>query len=168
MKEHLRELQPFDKKRLKEIRKLRKGNKHCFSEGANSSFWDELECILKCNPKSYVWEQMKKDDIVIGEVWSQPIGEFYYKHTVHKFEYLYVKSEGLVIDYHKHEESIHGGKQIMKIREFYIFPDGKIETCGKDCKHRLVNNYGKPIYVISLKISGNVTNQSSELRNIVI
>ena len=32
----------------------------------------------------------------------------------------------------------------------------KIKICGKDCKHRLVNNYGKPIYVISLKICYNV------------
>lgn len=115
---------------------------------------------------SYEW---KKNEIILFENQGVKLEVNLKEETVvHKFEYLYVKSEGLVIDYHKHEESIHGGKQIMKIREFYIFPDGKIETCGKDCKHRLVNNYGKPIYVISLKISGNVTNQSSELRNIVI
>lgn len=158
MQQHRKDLQPFDMKCLNEIRKLRKGNKCYFSAGANSSFWDELECILKCNPKSHTWAKKDNDDIVLGEVWYQRVGEFYYKHTVHKFEYMYVESvesEELVIGWHGHEEKVNNGKQTKKIREFYIFPDGKIEMCGKDCKHRLINDYGKPIYVISLKICNN-------------
>lgn len=158
MQQHRKDLQPFDMKRLNEIRKLRKGNKCYFSAGANSSFWDELECILKCNPKSHMWAKKDNDDIVLGEVWYQRVGEFYYKHTVHKFEYMYVESvesEELVIGWHGHEEEVNHGKQTKKIREFYIFPDGRIEMCGKDCKHRLINNYGKPFYVLSLKICSN-------------
>lgn len=158
MQQHRKDLQPFDMKCLNEIRKLRKGNKCYFSAGANSSFWDELECILKCNPKSHTWAKKDNDDIVLGEVWYQRVGEFYYKHTVHKFEYMYVESvesEELVIGWHGHEEKVNNGKQTKKIREFYIFSDGKIEMCGKDCKHRLINNYGKPFYVLSLKICSN-------------
>ena len=158
MQQHRKDLQQFVMKRLNEIRKLRKGDKCYFSAGANSSFWDELECILKCNPKSHTWAKKDNDDIVLGEVWYQRVGEFYYKHTVHKFEYMYVESvesEELVIGWHGHEEKVNNGKQTKKIREFYIFPDGKIEMCGKDCKHRLINNYGKPFYVLSLKICSN-------------
>lgn len=155
MQKHRKDLQPFDMKRLNEIRKLRKGDKCYFSAGDNSSFWDELECILKCNPKSHMWARKDNDGIVLGEVWYQRVGEFYYKHTVHKFEYMYVESEELVIDWHGHEEAANHGKQTKKIREFYIFPDGRIEMCGKDCKHRLINDYGKPIYVLSLKICSN-------------
>ena len=68
---------------------------------------------------------------------------------------MYVASEDLVIDSHGHNEQIHEGKQVRKTREFYIFPDGRIEMCGKDCKHRLINDYGKSIYVLSLKICSN-------------
>lgn len=155
MQKHRKDLQPFDMKRLNEIRELRRGDKCYFSAGANSSFWDELECILKCNPKSHIWVRKDNDDTVLGEVWYQRVGEFYYKHTVHKFEYMYVESEDLVIDWHGHNEQIHGGKQVKKTREFYIFPDGRIKMCGKDCEHRLINDFGKPIYVLSLKICSN-------------
>lgn len=149
-----KDLQPFDMKRLNEIRKLRREDSY-FSTGAYSSFWDELECILKCNSKSHIWARKDNDDTVLGEVWYQRVGEFYYKYTVHKFEYMYVESEDLVINWHGHNEQIHGGKQVKKTREFYIFPDGSIEMCGKDCKHRLINDFGKPIYVLSLKICSN-------------
>lgn len=47
MQQHRKDLQPFNMKRLNEIRKLRKDDKCYFSAGANSSFWDELECILR-------------------------------------------------------------------------------------------------------------------------
>ena len=100
---------------------------------------------------------MENDDVVLGEVWSQPIGEFYYKNTVHRFAYLYVESQGLAIADHGHEEPVHGGEQVRKIKEWYVFPDGRMELCRKDCKHRLVNNYGKPIYVLSVKIGSNGT-----------
>lgn len=156
MQQRRKDLQQFDMNCLNEIRRLRKGDKCYFSAGANSSFWDELESILK-NPENIcnVWERKPNDDVVLGEVWYQKVGEYHYKHTVHVFEYMYVESEGLVIDQHGHNQRIHGGKQVRKTREFYIFPDGRIEMCGKDCKHRLINNYGKPIYVLSLKICSN-------------
>ena len=145
-------LHQFNAKRLKEIRKLR-GTYDAFQ-----SFWDELETVLKCkHPKSNEWERMDNDDVVLGEVWSQNIGEFYYKHTVHRFSYLYVESDGLAIAEHGHEEPVNNGNQRRKVKEWYIFPDGTISPCGKDEKHRLFNNYGKPIYVLSVKISGNGT-----------
>jgi len=143
---------PFNKARLKEIRRLT-GKCDAFQ-----SFWDELEIVLKCrHPKSNEWERMKNDDVVLGEVWRQPIGEFYYKHTVHKFSYLYVKSQGLAIGGHGHNEPANGGKQTRKIKEWYVFPDGSIYFCGKDEYYQLYNKYDKPIYVLSVKISSNGT-----------
>lgn len=157
MKKHRKDLQPFNMTRLNEIRELRTSNRRYLTKGENSTFWDELECILKCNPKSDVWEKKEKDNVVVGEIWCQRIGDFYYKHTVHQYEYMYVGTERLAADFHGNEILVHKGKQVKKVREFYIFPDGKIEMCGKNEKHRLVNNYGKPIYVISLKIMRNGT-----------
>lgn len=143
---------PFNKARLKEIRRLR-GEYDAFQ-----SFWDELEILLKCkHPKSNEWERMENDDVVLGEVWSQPIGEIYYKHTVHKFSYLYVKSQGLAIGRHGHNEPANGGKQTRKVKEWYVFPDGSIHFCGKDQEHQLFNKDDTPIYVLSVKISSNGT-----------
>ncbi len=153
-KQTRKDLKPFDIIRLNELRHLMR-EKHNYCEGPNKSFWDELECILRCNPKSYEWERMPKDEVVFGDVWSQPIGEFYHEHTVHRFTYLYVDSQGLVIGIHGHEEPFHNGKQILRASEWYIFPDGTMELCKRGCTHQLVNNYGHPIYVISLKNSSN-------------
>ena len=156
MKQQRNDLQPFDMARLEEIRKLR-GEMYC--GGNNRLFWDELESVLSSEnySQSNEWERMDNDDVVLGEVWSQPIGEFYYKNTIHRFAYLYVVSQGLAIAEHGHEEPVHNGEQIRKIKEWYIFPDGRMELCRKDHTHKLVNNYGKPIYVLSLKISSNGT-----------
>ena len=155
MKQTRKDLKPFDMARLNEFRKLM-SDKY-WGQGPNKSFWDELENILHVTPTSDEWERMDNDEVVLGEVWSQPIGEFYYQHTVHRFAYLYVESQGLVIDEHGHEEPFHARKQIKKVREWYIFPDGTMELCKKGCTHKLVNNYGTPIYVLSLKISSNAT-----------
>lgn len=156
MKQIRKDLKPFDMAKVHEFRKLMRNM--YWDNGPNKIFWDELECILKCKPKNYEWERMENDDIVLGKVWSQPIGEFYHKHTVHTFSYLYVESQGLAIAEHgPHEKLIHGGKQVAKVKEWYIFPDGRMELCKKDCTHKLVNDYGGPIYVISLKISSSAT-----------
>lgn len=157
MKQQRKDLQPFDMVRLEEIRRLRDEMLCC--GGSNYHFWDELQTILKSADyyPSNKWERMNNDDVVLGEVWSQPIGEFYYKNTVHKFTYLYVESQGLAIADHGHEELTRDGKQIRKIKEWYVFPNGIMELCDKDCKHRLLNDYGEPIYVISVKISRNGT-----------
>lgn len=153
MKQQRKDLRPFNMARLKEIRKVRGRRRDSFQ-----SIWDELEMVLKCkHPKSNEWERMDNDDVVLGEVWSQHIGEFYYKHTVHRFTYLYVESQGLAIGKHGHNEPANGGKQVRKVKEWYIFPDGKIYFCVKDELHKLVNNYGHPIYVLSVKISSNGT-----------
>lgn len=145
-------LMPFNQARLNEIRRLR-GKYDGFQ-----SFWDELEIVLKCkHPKSNKWERMENDYVVLGEVWKQTIGEIYYKHTVHRFSYLYVKSHGLVIGRHGHNEPANEGKQTRKVKELYIFPDGLISVCGKDQEHQLYNKYDKPIYVLSVKISSNGT-----------
>ncbi len=142
--------QPFNMARLSEIRKTR-GKHDVFQP-----FWDELEIILKCkNPRINEWDKMENDDVVLGEVWAQTIGEIYYRHTVHKFSYLYVKTNGLAIGKHGHYEPANGGKQIRKFKEWYVFPDGSIHFCGKDKEHQLFNSENSPIYVLSVKVGSN-------------
>lgn len=146
------DLQSFKKAQLEEIRNLR-ASMYC--GGDNRLFWDELEGIIKNEdyPETHVWTRLENNEVVIGEVWSHPIGEIYYKNTVHKFAYLYVKTQGLAIREHGHEEIVHNGKQIRKIEEWYVFPDGKMELCRKDEKHKLNNSWRKPIYVLSIKVA---------------
>ena len=106
------------------------------------------------------WIKKPKEGIVKGDVWECLIGRFYHKHTVHIFTWLYAEydpKQEVVIDSHGHEEKIHGNKQVRKIKEWYFFPDGKMEFCDKDELHKLVNNYGKPIYVLSVKSMKNGT-----------
>ncbi len=126
-------------------------------KGTYADFCNELENILRTT-KSYEWHQKPKDDVVLGEAWELRIGEFYHKHTVHKFTYLYAEYDPeheVVIGLHDHKEPFHGGKQIKKVKEWYFFPDGKIEFCNKDQFHQLVNRYRKPIYVLSVKVMSN-------------
>lgn len=143
---------PFDMEKLNEIRKLR-ASMYCGRD--NWLFWKELEAILEDNgSETKEWTKLEKDDVVLGDVWTQPIGVFYYKNTVHTYSYLYVETpEGLVIDEHGHSELVHDGRDVKKTKEWYIFPDGRMEMCGKDDTHKLRNNFRKPIYVISLKIT---------------
>ena len=126
----------------------------------NSSFFDELESILSMGTVDYKWVKKPKDEIVLGDVWECPIGQFYHNHTVHKFAYLYAEydpDQKVVIDFHRNEEKLEDGKQVRKIKEWYFFPDGKVEFCDKDKLHQLVNDYGKPIYVLSAKSMRNGT-----------
>lgn len=140
-------LQRFSMARLREIREVR--GEH----DPYQSFWKELENVLNCkNPHSNIWVKMEKDEVVVGDVWIQSIGKFYYKHTVHEFSYLYVDSQGTAIGMHGHNEPVNGGRQIKKIKEWYLFPDGTIYFCDKDEQHQLVNQYDHPIYVLSIKI----------------
>ena len=158
MKQQRKDLQPFDMNRLEEIRKLRS---EMYCGGNNKLFWDELEAVITSESytQSDEWERMDNNDVVLGEVWSQPIGEFYYKNTVHRFAYLYVESQGLVIGEHGHSEQVHEGRMYRRYRrqwaEWYVFPDGRMELCRKYLTHKLVNNFGKPIYVLSIKIGSN-------------
>lgn len=124
----------------------------------NRSFWKELNSVIQTKTKSYKWIKKPKDKVVLGDVWELRIGEFYHKHTVHKFTCLYAEydpEQEVVIDSHGHQEPFHGGKQIKKVKEWYFFPDGKMEFCNKDKFHQLVNRYGKPIYVLSVKVMSN-------------
>lgn len=151
MSERMQSLRPLNLAKLEEFRKLRAPGHDSYK-----SFWDELESVLRCrHPRSNVWEQMEKDDIVIGNVWKQNIGNFYYKHTVHKFSYLYVKSPGLAIRRHSHTEPANNGEQIRKIKEWYFFSTGEVFFCDKDEKHQLENPYDFPIYVLSVKVCRN-------------
>ena len=118
--------------------------------GPFNYFWDELEDVLKY--KNNNWKKLK-NDIVVSEVWEQYIGQVFYKHTVHKFSYLYIENPGLAIKMHGHKEPANYGKQIRKIKEWYIFPDGTVEFCGKDEEHQLFNKFDHPIYVLSIKVS---------------
>ena len=142
-------LRSFNVMQLKKIEKVREK----YGPDPFQSFWNELERVLKCKQQtSNEWKRMEKDAVVLGDVGSQSIGEFYYKHTVHKFSYLYVASQGLAIGMHGHNEPANRGKQIRKVKEWYIFPDGIIHFCDKDEKHQLVNSFGYPIYVLSVKV----------------
>lgn len=160
MRQQRKDLQSFNMTRLEEIRKLRS---EMYCGGDNKLFWDELETIITSEDyiQSDEWERMNNDDVVLGEVWSQPIGEFYYKNTMHRFAYLYVESQGLAIGEHGHSEPIHiyesGYKTTMyrQIAEWYVFPDGNMELCRKYLTHSLKNNFGKPIYVLSIKVGSN-------------
>lgn len=147
MEKQRNDLQPFNMERVNEIREIR-GERDSIK-----SFWNELEIILKNkDPTKNEWERMDNDEVVKGEVWSHPIGEFYYKNTVHIFSYLYVESQELAIDLHGHYEPANNGKQTRKVKEWYIFSNGKYTFCGKDCKHRLFNRSNGPIYVLSVKV----------------
>ena len=152
MREQRSDLKSFDMAQLQMLRELR-NNMYC--GGDNRLFFDELEDIIKRTDYNFppVWERMVNNDIILGEVWSQPIGYFRYKNTVHKYEYLYIASTGLVIAEHGHEKILDrcGNQQVRKIKEWYIFPNGDMKLCKKDHTHRLIH-HGSPMYVISLKI----------------
>lgn len=153
MEQQRSDLGTFDLARLNEIRQLRA---KIYCGGANRLFWDELESIITSEdyPKTKVWTKLEKDDVVVGDVWKLPIGEFYYKNTVHKFEYLYVETgRKTVIKGHGHEQMAHDGSRIRKIEEWYVFPDGTMKLCRKDQMHSLKNDYNRPIYVLSIKIA---------------
>ena len=158
MKEIRKDLQPFNLAQLNEIRKIRAENHYRWGD-QYETFWKELEIILSMKNyyKNAEWVKMQNDEVVLGDVWSRPIGNFNYRHTVHEFNYLYVETQGLAIAKHGHQAPANGGKQIRKIKEWYVFPDGTIELCRKDEKHSLVNNFGKPIFVLSIKSYSNGT-----------
>lgn len=151
-----KDLEPLGMARIREYRYVmsRKYN----GQGPNSTFWDELEYIIIRSSKRYDWERMKNSDIVNGEVWSQPIGNFYHRCKIHRYTYMHIESKGLVIAEHgPHHEWRYDEKdgQVISFSEWYIFPDGSMEFCPKNGKHRLVNYYGHPFYLISLKIGSN-------------
>lgn len=146
MKTLRKELQPFNMAHLEEIFEKRKSKR-------NDSIFRELKKVMeKKSFPTYEWERLEGSHI-IGSVWKQPIGEFYYKRKVHIFEYLYIGSCGLVINWHGHHEKANE-KQKRKIKEWYIFSDGSMKLCDKDELHRLINDEGHPIYVISVKEKG--------------
>ena len=152
MREQRTDLKSFDMAQLQILRELR-NNMYC--GGNNRLFFDELEDIITradYNP-NIAWERMENNDIILGEVWTLPIGYFRYKNTVHKYEYLYIASTGHVIAEHGHEKTVErcSCQQIRKIKEWYIFPNGNMTLCRKDHTHHL-NHHGKPMYIISLKI----------------
>ena len=66
---------------------------------------------------------------------------------------------------HGHEELANGGKQKRKIKEWYVFPDGRVEVCDKGQLHRLVNDYGMPIYVLS--VNGIILCRKMAKKNVV-
>lgn len=147
----------FNLERLAELRKVRRENERSYwLEDPYSCFWNELEFLLGLKKEIGSWEKLEGEDIK-GDVWTQKIGDFYHKRMVHRFSCLYVESQGEVIAEHGHEEPANGGKQRRKIKEWYVFPDGTTEVCNKDQKHKLVNNFGKPIYVLSIKVCRNGT-----------
>lgn len=118
-------------------------------------FWEEIEAILRTT-KTSSWEKLRGPHIK-GNVWQQDIGEYRHKHTVHQFAWIYTADPGEVIGEHGHEKPANRGKQVRKFKEWYIFPDGTIRVCSKGETHRLVNNYGGPINVLSIKVGSNST-----------
>ncbi len=147
------DLRHFDMECLNGIRKVLEDRHH--GRIPNRHFLNELESILSMVTVSGEWVKKPKEGIVKGDVWECPIGSFSYNHTVHIFTYLYAEydpNQEVVIDFHGHTEEIHGGKQVKKIKEWYFFPNGEVKSCDKDERHQLINDYGKPIYVISVKV----------------
>lgn len=142
----------FTVKKLNALREQTK--KPYWIEGPMEPFWRELEEILRIDPSKGRWKKLRGNDIT-GDVWRCDIGEYRHKHTVHRFSWMYVESSGEVIGEHGHDEPANRGKQKRKIKEWYVFPDGRIEVCLKGETHKLVNNYGKPIYVLSIKAGSN-------------
>lgn len=150
-------LDPLDIARIREYQYMM--TKKYKGRGPNANFWDELEQLVKRTPKRYDWEKMENNEIVLGEVWSQPIGTFYYKKVQHRYTYMHVEFNGLVIAEHgPHREWRYDEEdgQIISFSEWYIFPDGHMELCPKNGTHQLVNHYGYPFYLISLKIGKKV------------
>lgn len=152
MGEQRTDLKSFGMAQLQSLRELRSS---MYCGGNNRLFFDELEDIITradYNP-DIAWKRMENNDIILGEVWTQPIGYFRYKNTVHKYEYLYIASTGHVIAEHGHEKAVErcSCQQIRKIKEWYIFSNGYMSLCRKGETHGL-NHRGKPMYVISLKI----------------
>ena len=141
---------------IKEIRDLaRKKDRNYFI------FVDELEKILKTQ-KNGKWLKKPVDvsDVTIDEVWEQNLGTIKYHKTIHTFSCMYVPNQGLAIREHGHNQLVHKdcNGDIKKTRELYIIyvPSSLVEMefCGKDEKHQLCNNYGCPVYVISVKVTG--------------
>ena len=142
-------LRTFNMEELKKLTKvmLEKNIKREHGPDSFKRFICELEHLI---PKrnNFEWEQMFGiNNIVV----LQQIGKVYYKHTVHIFEWLYVKNPGLAIGRHSNNELANGGTQIRKGREWYIFKDGTIDFCNKDQSHELVNIYDQPTYVLVIK-----------------
>ncbi len=152
-------LKQFDMEALKTTRKTvfkRYKESGCYC--GTYSFWRELEQIIRSKSESYEWIKKPKDMIVLGDVWEYQIGTFNYKHRLHRFAYLYAEydeNQEMVIADHGHKELCNKGTQIKKVKEWYIFPDGRVEYCRKDAMHHLVNNYHEPIYVLSIKSMSN-------------
>lgn len=139
-------------KSVKDMRNLVKGENLGFE-----NFLYELNNVLKetYNPK---WEKRQIDELTLNEVWEQKLGVIKYHKTTHTFSCMYVPNQGVAISKHSHNQLVHNGKNIKKTRELYIFyvPSKILEMkfCRKDETHELCNNYGEPVYVISVKITG--------------
>lgn len=135
--------------RLNEVMKKRSEFKRC--AGRNKWIFEELKnYLLYSKPRPWM---KKEGEFIVGEVWEQYLGTVYHKHTKHVYTCLYVASEGLAVSKHGHTEVFTNGT-VKKTKEFYLFSDGKIEFCGKDMSHELTNYSDKPIYVISVKVTG--------------
>lgn len=146
-----RDFQPesYSLTRLREVMKKRSE----FESPAGNNRWifeELINYLMYSAPRPWVKEEGEE---IIGEVWEQYLGTVCYKHKKHIFTCLYVANDGLAVANHGHLEIMPTG-EIKKTREFYVFPNGDIEYCGKDMRHELVNNYGEPIYVISVKATG--------------
>lgn len=152
----------FTEKDLKSIRE--KTMRSYWLESPLDCFWNEIKAILRTTEKPASWKKLKGKHIH-GDVWQQVIGQYMHHHTVHRFAWLYVKDTGEVIGEHGHEEPVNirkdtkgkKSKQTKRFKEWYVFPDGTIAVCPRGKTHRLVNSFGKPIYVLSIKVGSNST-----------
>jgi len=114
--------------------------------GIEERLYDELEMLI--SEEGYLganWEPLKDEP---GKVWRQDIATITYHKEKHIFSYLYVESSGVAVGLHGHKDAKHPER---KTTEFYLFPDGRIEVCKAGGEHALVNEYGRPIYVLSVK-----------------
>lgn len=137
---------------VKDMRNLVAGENWAFI-----NFLYELEMLLKTLENSE-WEKRPLDELSLNEVWQKNLGVIKYHKTTHTFTCMYVPNQGIAIRTHGHNQLVHDGKHIKKTRELYIFyvPSKVLEMkfCRKNEVHTLYNDYGEPVYVISVKITG--------------
>lgn len=151
MKAIRKDLNPLDIETLNKIREKRK-KQYC--GGNNKLFFEEIELLLESDEyvRSEEWEQKERNDMVVGNVWEQPIGIVCYPNTIHRYTYLWTDSLNEIIGYHNYRELSEDGKNVKKGRGWYIFEDGHMDFCGRTRMHRLFNETKGPIYVIELQI----------------
>ncbi len=125
-------------------------------DGLNN-FWNDIEVALKCkNPKDVCWKKYpgKNGYEYAGDVRIQEIGEVFYKHTVHRFEYIFLAPHSRIDIFKGYNEPCNP-KQYKKFREWHVFFDGTVEFFAKDESSSVVNRTGEDMYFLRIRVGSN-------------